>query len=70
MNIRILRACGIAGVGYPVGAIVDVPDRDARYVVAIGKAVRHEAAPVEPAPATVTTKTAEAVVPTKRHRGK
>lgn len=67
MKIRITRACGIAGVSHGVGAVVDVSDRDARLLIAIGKAA---AAPDEapPAPAVMTTEAADAVVKTARRR--
>jgi hypothetical protein len=59
MKIQLTRNTVVAGVAYEAGAKVEASDRDARYLVVIGKAVPYEGkaprtAPAEaPAPADV-----------------
>lgn len=69
MKIRVIRACGIGGTGFAVGDVCEPSDRDARYLIAIGKAVEADDEPLHVPAATMTTATAEAVTkPTRRRK--
>jgi len=49
MNIKLLTATIVDGEGYAAGAVVDAPDRDARFLIARGKAEKFTAPKKSPA---------------------
>lgn len=42
MLVKILRACIAAGRATSIGEIVDIPEKDAKFLVAIKKAEKYE----------------------------
>jgi hypothetical protein len=48
MLIEILRQTSIQGIPVRVGELIDASDADSRFLLAIGKAKKAEAQPVQP----------------------
>lgn len=68
MQVKITRTTVAAAAFVKVGQVIDLPDSEARMLIAIHKAVRVEAA--EPAPAVLDTVEAEAVIDTEAPKSK
>lgn len=68
MQVKITRTTVAAAGFVKVGQVIDLPDAEARMLIAIHKAVPVEAA--EPAPAVLDTVEAEAVIDTEAPKAK
>lgn len=68
MQVKITRTTVAAAAFVKVGQVIDLPDAEARMLIAIHKAVPVEAA--EPAPEVLDTVEAEAVIDTEAPKAK
>lgn len=68
MQVKITRTTVAAAGFVKVGQVIDLPDAEARMLIAIHKAVPVEAA--EPAPEVLDTVEAEAVIDTEAPKAK
>lgn len=68
MQVKITRTTVAAAGFVRVGQIIDLPDAEARMLIAIHKAVRVEAA--EPAPEVLDTENAQDVIATEAPKAK